>query len=141
MLCSGSLVSVGQCSSAAGSTPSNWAFGIWPLVSWFVAAPLAVLAIPGAFGRYVEHYRQRGQLRMFLRRTIAVCGGAATIACVVVLLTRRWLSVVVFGSADQAEMIALAAGSLVAVIAYNLLVELFTALRNVRFASIMQSGQ
>jgi O-antigen/teichoic acid export membrane protein len=114
--------------------------GLWDMAFSFlvVAAPLAVLAIPGVFGRYVEHYRQRGQLRMFLRRTIAVCAAAATIACVVVLLTRRWLAVVVFGSADQAEMIALAAGSLVAVIAYNLLVELFTALRNVRFASVMQ---
>ncbi len=35
-------------------------------------------------------------------------------------------------------MIAVAAGSLVAVIAYNLLVELFTALRNIRYASVMQ---
>jgi O-antigen/teichoic acid export membrane protein len=75
---------------------------------------------------------------MFLRRTILACGGLAMIACAVVLLTRRWLSVVVFGSEDQSEMIVVAAGSLVAVIAYNFCVELFTALRNIRFASVMQ---
>jgi polysaccharide transporter, PST family len=114
--------------------------GLWDMAFSFLVlvAPLAVLAIPGAFGRYVEHYRQRGQLRIFLRRTMAACVGLATVAIVVVLLARRWLSVVVFGSEDQSAMIVLAAGSLVAVIAYNLLVELFTALRNVRFASVMQ---
>ena len=114
--------------------------GLWDMAFSFLvlAAPLSVLAIPGAFGRYVEHYRQRGQLRAFLRRTILACGGLAIVAVVVVMLTRRWLSVVVFGSEAQSEMIAWAAGSLVVVIAYNLLVELFTALRNVRFASMMQ---
>ena len=35
-------------------------------------------------------------------------------------------------------MVALAAGCLVAVIAYNFLIELFTALRNIRLVSVMQ---
>ncbi len=114
--------------------------GLWDMAFSFLvlAAPLSVLAIPGVFGRYVGHYRQRGQLRAFLRRTLLACGGLAIVAVVVVLWTRRWLSVVVFGSDGQSEMIAVAAGSLVVVIAYNLLVELFIALRNVRFASMMQ---
>ena len=45
--------------------------GLWDMAFSFLmlAAPLAVLAIPGAFGRYLEHYRQRGQLHTFLRRT------------------------------------------------------------------------
>ena len=45
--------------------------GLWDMAFSFLllAAPLSVLAIPGAFGRYLEHYRQRGQLRTFLRRT------------------------------------------------------------------------
>jgi polysaccharide transporter, PST family len=114
--------------------------GLWDMAFSFLllAAPLSVLAIPGAFGRYLEHYRQRGQLRMFLRRTILACGGLAILASVVVVLLRQWLSEVVFGDDDQAELIALAAASLVAVIAFNFLVELFTALRNIRLASIMQ---
>ncbi len=44
----------------------------------------------------------------------------------------------VFGSDDQANTVALAAGCLVTVIAYNFLVELFTALRNIRLVSVMQ---
>lgn len=114
--------------------------GVWDMAFSFLvlAAPLSVLAIPGAFGRYVEYYRRQGQLRAFLRRAIAACAISAMIALVLVLLTRRWLAVVVFGGEEHAETIAWAAASLVAVIAYNLLVELFTALRNVRFASVMQ---
>jgi polysaccharide transporter, PST family len=114
--------------------------GLWDMAFSFLllAVPLAVLAIPGAFGRYLEHYRQRGQLRMFLRRTILACGGLAVVACVAVLLLRQWLSEVVFGAEDQSSMIVLAAASLAAAIAYSFLVELFTALRNVRLASAMQ---
>src|SRR6476660_1611216 len=45
--------------------------GQWDTAFAFLmlAAPIAVLSLPGSFGRYVEYYRQRGQLRTFLRRT------------------------------------------------------------------------
>ena len=97
--------------------------GLWDMAFSFLllAAPLSVLAIPGAFGRYLEHYRQRGQLRTFLRRTMLACGGLALAAFAGILLPRRWFSVLVFGSEDQSDLVALAAGCLVAVIAYNFL--------------------
>lgn len=114
--------------------------GVWDMAFSFLllAAPLSVLAIPGSFGRYLEHYRQQGQLRTFLRRTILACGGLAAAAFAAIILLRRWLSLLVFGSEDQSDMIAVAAGCLMAVVAYNLLAELFTALRNIRLVSIMQ---
>ena len=54
--------------------------GAWDLAFGFLllAAPLAVLGIPGAFGRYVEHYRQRGQLPPMGWRN---CEGQFVIAC------------------------------------------------------------
>jgi polysaccharide transporter, PST family len=114
--------------------------GLWDMAFSFLllAAPLSVLAIPGTFGRYLEYYRHRGQLRMFLRRTVLACAGLAIFAFVVVLLLRQWLAIAIFGTEDEARMIGLLAMSLVVVIAYNFLVELFTALRNVRLASAMQ---
>ena len=114
--------------------------GLWDMAFSFLmfAAPLAVLAIPGSFGRYLEHYRRRGQLRRFLRSTMLACGGLAVAACVGVLAARHWFSILVFGSQDHASMVALAAGSLMAVIAYNFLIEMFTALRNIRLVSVMQ---
>ncbi len=114
--------------------------GIWDMAFSFLllAAPLSVLAIPGAFGRYLEYFRHRGQLHMFLRRTILACGGLAAVAFVIILLSRQWLASLVFGSEDQVNMVVLAAVCLATVIAYNVLIELFTALRNIRLVSVMQ---
>ncbi len=44
--------------------------GQWDVAFGFInlAAPLAVLGLPGSFGRYFEYYRQRGQVHLFLRR-------------------------------------------------------------------------
>src|SRR5215213_6864095 len=58
------------------------ALGEWEMVYSFLmlAAPLAVLGVPGSFGRYAEHYRQRGHLLTFLRRAAwwtVVCTAAA----------------------------------------------------------------
>jgi O-antigen/teichoic acid export membrane protein len=63
--------------------------GQWEMTYSFLllAAPLAVLGVPGSFGRYLEHFRQRGHLRTFLRRTTlwttvcAVLAVATVIGC------------------------------------------------------------
>jgi len=114
--------------------------GIWDMAFSFLllAAPLSVLAIPGAFGRYLEYYRHRGQLHMFLRRTILACGGLAAVALVVIVLARQWLAKLIFGAEDQVHLVVLSAVCLATVIAYNVLIELFTALRNIRLVSVMQ---
>ena len=46
--------------------------GRWDMALGFLelAAPVLVLGIPGTFGRYVERYRQRSQLGVFLRHTV-----------------------------------------------------------------------
>ena len=113
--------------------------GQWDMAFSFMllASPLAVLAIPGAFGRYVEQYRQRGQLRTFLRRTVFVCGGLAVVAVVGIHLGRRFFSQLAFGTPDQAQLVTLLAVSLAAVVGYHFMTELFTALRNVRMVSAL----
>src|SRR5688572_25138103 len=72
--------------------------GEWEMAYGFLmlAAPLAVLGVPGSFGRYAEHYRQRGHLRTFLHRA-----AAWTAACIVgaVIIVEVWapeLSRIVF---------------------------------------------
>jgi O-antigen/teichoic acid export membrane protein len=114
--------------------------GLWDMAFsfLFVAAPVALCAIPGTFGRYLEHYRQRGQLRPFLRRTALACGGLAAVACALTVLFRRRLSSLVFGAEDQSALILLAAGCLATVVAYNFLIELLTSLRSIRLVSVVQ---
>ena len=57
--------------------------GQWDMAYSFLllAAPVVVLGLPGSFGRYLERYRQRQQLRTFLRRT-AIWTAALTAAAV-----------------------------------------------------------
>lgn len=114
--------------------------GEWDLAYGFLllAAPLAVLGLPGSFGRYVEYYRQRGQLRSFLKQTTTFTLLLSLVAIVVIAAAAPWFSELVFGRSDRADLILLMAGSLGIIIAYNFLVELFTALRLFRFISLLQ---
>ena len=97
--------------------------GEWDLSFGFLmlAAPLAVLSLPGTFPRYVERYRRKGQLGSFLRRTALVCAALALPAAAVVCLARSWFSHLIFGRPDQTLLVALLAASLTAVIAFNFL--------------------
>ena len=60
--------------------------GQWDMAYSFLllAAPLVVLGLPGSFGRYLERYRQRQQLRTFLRRA-TIWTAALTAAAVAMI--------------------------------------------------------
>jgi PST family polysaccharide transporter len=114
--------------------------GRWSLAFSFLllAAPLAMLGLPGSFGRYVAYYQQRGQLRTFLRRTLLVCSLLGVIGvAVVVLMAEQW-AWLVFGNRELASLIRIMAVTLAIVIISNFMNELLTALRQVRVVSVMQ---
>jgi len=114
--------------------------GQWDMAFGFLclAAPIAVLAVPGAFGRYVERYRQRGQLRVFIRRTAVFCALLVALAVSIVVTARGWFSDLVFGTPEHLDLVLLVALSLAVLAGYNFTIELFTALRNVRAVSLLQ---
>ena len=114
--------------------------GRWSLTFNFLmlAAPLVVLGLPGSFGRYVEHYRQRGQLRSFLLRTGGVTCLVTFLAAVLLLSYPQHVARLVYGDPSQIHLTQLLVFTLAIVIAFNFLVELFTAMRLVRFASTLQ---
>ncbi len=113
--------------------------GQWEMVFSFLmlAAPLAVLGIPGTFGRYVEHYHQRGQLRTFLRRTTIWTAACSLLAIGVILIFAPQFSQLIFGRDDWATMMVGISFCLVAIIFHHMLASLFTALRMVRVVSAM----
>ncbi len=117
--------------------------GQWEMVYSFLllAAPLAVLGVPGSFGRYLEHYRQRGHLRTFLSRTMIWTGICGTAAVVVVLSLRTQFSRLIFGTSDQADLVSGVALCLAAVILQHTLISLFNALRLFRIVSAMNFAQ
>jgi O-antigen/teichoic acid export membrane protein len=105
--------------------------GQWDMVQGFLwlAAPIAVLSIPGSFCRYVEHYRQQGMLRAFLRSTVAVSASMALVVAVLLWSFPRWLSHLLFGTPEHESAARILAWLLVLVIANNYLLELFQAMR------------
>ncbi|MFV1965965.1 MAG: lipopolysaccharide biosynthesis protein [Pirellulaceae bacterium] len=113
--------------------------GRWSISYSFLllAAPLAVLGLPGSFGRYVEHYRQRGQLRSFLCRTSVMSAAAALAATVLLILMPRNIAELLYNDPSQEPSVRLLGMALVAVIAFNFLGELLTALRLVRAVATM----
>ncbi len=114
--------------------------GQWDMAFGFLtlAAPLTVLGLPGSFGRYVEYFRQRGQLRVLVRRTAIACGALTALAVVAISLARPLISEIVFGRSEETELVLFLAVTLAIVIAFNYLTELLTALRMARVAGIVQ---
>lgn len=114
--------------------------GLWSLAFSFLvlAAPLAVLGLPGSFGRYVEVYRQRRQLRTFLIRTATVSGLLGLAAMLLVVCSPPGLAHLVFNDSGQTVLLAVSGLALGAVVAFNFLTELLTSLRRFRLASMLQ---
>ncbi len=117
--------------------------GEWEMVYSFLllAAPLAVLGVPGSFGRYLEHYRQRGHLHTFLCRTSiwTVAWSAAAIGAVVVFAP--WFSQLLFGNTNSAALVRGTAVCLAAVILHHTLSSLLTALRLFRVVTAVNFAQ
>ncbi|MEM6329349.1 MAG: hypothetical protein AAF790_03760, partial [Planctomycetota bacterium] len=72
--------------------------GHWEMAFGFLlmAAPLAVLGLPGSFGRYLVRYRERGQLRLFLRRTACWTLLTAALAILVLLANQAAFARLIF---------------------------------------------
>lgn len=117
--------------------------GHWDMAYGFLllAAPVAVLGLPGSFGRYLERFRQRGQLRSFLLRTTcwtALLGAAAVIG---LAIFRSQFAYLVFGNSGEQMLMLLVCGTLAAVIVHHFLEAVFAGLRVFRVVSAMHFAQ
>jgi PST family polysaccharide transporter len=113
--------------------------GQWEMAYSFLLlfAPLAVLGIPGSYGRYLEHYRQQGQLRTFLRRTTVWTAISSIAAIAILLVFAPQFSKLVFGTDGSVGSIYAIAACLAAVIVHHTLTSLLTAMRLFRVVTIM----
>lgn len=106
-----------------------------------LAAPVVVLGLPGSFGRYLERYRQRGQLRTFLRRATAWTGTLTVAAVALIISAAGRFSDLIFGRPDARGLVVLVAVSLAAVILHHYLEAVFAALRKFSIVSTMHFAQ
>src|SRR5690606_8658306 len=81
--------------------------GQWDMAFGFLtlAAPLAVLGLPGSFGRYVGYFSRRGQLRVLVRRTGKACLILSAVAVAAIIAIRPQFSMLVFGSAAHTQLV------------------------------------
>ena len=114
--------------------------GLWNLAfsAVILLAPFLVLGIPGVFGRYLEHFRQRGQLMIFLRRSLLLTSVLMILGVGTMLIAARYASWLVFGDFSQRQLTIVMILGLGFVIAFNAMMELCTALRQVRLLSCLQ---
>jgi PST family polysaccharide transporter len=117
--------------------------GQWDMAYSFLllASPVVVLGLPGSFGRYLERYRQRQQLRTFLRRTAIWTALLAALAVTMLLWAAPSFSELILGRPQQTTLVKIIAISLLAVILHHFLEALFAALRKFRIVSTMQFCQ
>ena len=117
--------------------------GQWEMAYSFLLlfAPLAVLGIPGSYGRYLEHYRQRGLLSTFLRRTTIWTLACSALAIGILIVFAPQFANLVFGSPQSVVSIYAIAACLAAVILHHTLTSLLTALRLFRVVSVMNFSQ
>ncbi len=114
--------------------------GQWALSFVFLTSGAAIvsLGIQGSMARYVEHYRQRGQLRAYLRRVAITSLSLATLAAAGVGVFREAFSDMLFGRPDRVELVVVLAVVLGVIVSHNFLIDFFTALRLFRVVSAMQ---
>lgn len=114
--------------------------GQWDLLFGFLmlAGPLVVLGVPGTFGRYVEYYNQRQQLRTFLKRTGVVSLVLTILGCAALIVWDRETAKILFNETTSYNTIVVAAITLATVVGFNYLIELFIGMRQMRVVSVLQ---
>lgn len=119
---------------------SDAELGQWSLANSFfvLAAPLAVLGLPGSLGKFVEIYRRQGALGSYLRSLTMVSACGLLGLCLAMLVAPQWFAWAVFNDATSSEDIAWLIATLAAVTIFNFVNELMSALRQVRVVSAMQ---
>lgn len=119
---------------------SDAELGQWALANSFfmIAAPLVVLGLPGAFGKFVEYFRQRLCLSAYLRRVGIVCVTSTLLLSTTMIIAKDSFAWLIYGSTATIEIIAWTAITLMAQVAYNFVYDVTLSLRQVRILSWMQ---
>lgn len=119
------------------------ALGHWEMAYGFLllAAPVAVLGLPGSFGRYLTRFRDAGQLRVFLGRTTCWTLLLGSVAVAALIAWRGAFAHLVFGDPARSGMMVALALCLGAVIAHHFLEAVFAGMRLFRIVSTMHFCQ
>ncbi len=115
--------------------------GQWDLAFGFLslAAPLAVMGLPGSLLRFVDRFQASGQLRTYLRWTMVTTGVLASLFAAALLLFQSRFAELLFGSAEFQRLVPLIALALLISVAFNAVSTFFTAMRLQRIRSVLMT--
>jgi len=115
--------------------------GLWALSTSFfmLAAPLAVLGLPGTFGRFVASYRASGQLNLFLKRMAIGSTVGALCFTTILIVAPSWSSSIIYGIDLTPWTMVLIALALCLLIVFNSTTELLSGLLKPRLVSAMHT--
>jgi len=122
---------------------SDVELGQWALINSFfvIGVPIAVLGLPGSFGRFVEYFRSRNQLGEYFRRVAAVSIVGLIASCTAILTFPQQFTWVLFKESQPYWLVVWVVVTLVSVTVFSFVNELVAALREVRTVSLMQFVQ
>ncbi len=122
---------------------SDVELGQWALANSFfvIAVPIAVLGLPGSFGRFVEFFRSRNQLGDYFRRVVIVSVVGLSLTCTAILTFSNSFSWLLFRQVGDYSLVVWCVVTLVSVTVFSFINELVGALREVRAVSMMQFVQ
>lgn len=114
--------------------------GRWALANSFfiITVPIAVLGLPGSFGKFVEYFRVRNELPGYIRRVWMASAVGTALTAVAIFFTREQFSLLVFGEPTSTFIVLWCIVALLCMITFCFINELVTALRQVRTVSHMQ---
>ena len=112
--------------------------GQWSM-AWsylMLLVPFAVLGLPGCFGKFTEHYQQRGQLRTFLLRVATISCSTTLIISILIFVFPALTSQLLFRDPTQIALARYLGVAIIAVSAFNFVGALLESLRQVRVVTI-----
>jgi PST family polysaccharide transporter len=112
--------------------------GQWSM-AWcylMLLVPFAVLGLPRCFGKFTEHYQQRGQLRTFLLRVATISCSTTLIISILIFVFPALTSQLLFRDPTQIALARYLGVAIIAVSAFNFVGAILESLRQVRVVTI-----
>ncbi|MCA9129529.1 MAG: oligosaccharide flippase family protein [Planctomycetales bacterium] len=119
---------------------SDEQLGNWSLANSFfvIGVPLALLGLPGGFGRFVEHYRRQNHLGDYLVNVLCVTSLGLLVISVWMLWAPNSFSWLVFHQAAAGSYVIWCLVTFISLVVFSVVYEIVAALREVRVMSLMQ---
>lgn len=114
--------------------------GSWALANSFfvIIVPIALLGLTGGFGRFIEHYRRKGQLGDYLASVLAVASLGVIGTCIAIAVGAGQFQWLVFSGNQPQGVVAWCVVTVLALVAFSIIYEIVGGLRQVRVMSAMQ---